>query len=88
MQQKAPIPTTGDIIIHKHHASGDVYMLGLFNRAARLTYEAYAQAMKRATEFAVEDGVDAWYTEDGETYRSLARHRRRRRQEDESARES
>ena len=86
MQQKAPIPVTGDIIVQKRHASGDAYMLGLFNRASQLTYEAYAEAMKRATEFAVKDGVDAWYTEDGETYRSLARHRRR--QQGERLRES
>ena len=86
MQQNVPIPVTGDFIVHKRHASGDVYMLGLFNRASQLTYEAYAEAMKRATEFAVEDGVDAWYTEDGETYRSLARSRRR--QQGESPRES
>lgn len=77
MQQRAFIPATGDIIVHRRHISGDVYMLGLFNRPSQLTYEAYADAMKRASEFAVEDGVDAWYTEDGQVYRSLARHRRR-----------
>lgn len=77
MELKAVAPVPGDIIVHKRHASGDLYVLGIFKRASQLKCEAYAEAMKHATECAVRDGVDAWFTEDGETYRSLARHRRR-----------
>ena len=83
-EQFRPVP--GDIIVHKRHASGDVYVLGVFKRASQLTCQVYGEAMKRATAFAVKDGVDAWYTDDGETYRSLARHRRG--QQGESSRES
>ena len=75
MEPNGAGPVPGDIIVHKRHASGEVYALGVFKRASQFTCQTYAEAMKRATEFAFRDGVDVWYTEDGETYRSLARHR-------------
>ena len=76
MEQKGAGPVLGDIVVHKRHASGDVYVLLPFERASQLTCQSYAEAVKHATAFAVSGGVDAWYTEDGQTYRSLARHRR------------
>ena len=77
MEPNGAAPVAGDIIVHKRHASGDLYALGVFKRAPQLTCQAHEEAVKRATEFAVKDGVDVWYTEDGKTYRTLARHRRR-----------
>lgn len=82
MDQKSTGPTRGDIIVHKRHTSADLYVLGVFERASQVGYRAYPEAMKRAAEFAIKDRVDAWYTEDGETYRRLARHRRGQRGED------
>jgi hypothetical protein len=76
MEPKGPV--LGDIIVHKRHASGDVYVLMPFERASQLTCQSYAEALKHATDFAVKGAVNAWYTEDGQTYRSLAVHRRGR----------
>lgn len=78
MDQKDAGPVLGDIIIHKRHASGDVYILLSFQQASQLTCPFYAEAVKHATAFAVKDALDAWYTEDGQTYRSLALHRPQR----------
>lgn len=73
MEPNGAGPVPGDIIVHKRHASGEVYALGVFKRPSQLTCQTYAEAMKRGTGFAVKDGVDAWYTEDGRTYRRLTR---------------
>jgi len=46
-----------------------------FQQASQLTCQTYAEAVRHATQFAVKGDVDAWYIEDGQTYRSLAVHR-------------
>ena len=78
MEQQSGGPVRGDVVVHKRHASGDVYVLVPFQQASQLTCQTYAEAVRHATQFAVKGDVDAWYTDDGQTYRSLAVHRRGR----------
>ena len=70
-------PRPGDIVVYKQHASGSFYTLSRFRLASQLTYHAYEEAIQHATRFAGKDCIDAWYTEDGETYQNIARHRPR-----------
>lgn len=65
----------GDIVIQKTHASGDVYILSVFERASQLVFHAYDEAVRHASAGARKDRVDAWYTEDGQTYRPVAQYR-------------
>lgn len=72
-------PRPGDIVVHKRHSSENAYALSAFQRESQLTYQTYDDAIRQATAFGLMDRVDVWYTEDGQTYLSVARHRQRRR---------
>jgi hypothetical protein len=72
-------PRPGDIVIHKRQSSENPYALSAFQRESQLTYHTYDEAIRQATAFGLMDRVDVWYTEDGQTYSSIARHRQRRR---------
>jgi len=69
------LPRAGDIVVYRHGGSAGVDLLSSFQRACRLTFQAHDDAVRDAARIAATDHVDAWYTADGETYRSLARHR-------------
>lgn len=70
-------PVQGDIVVHKQHRQGNEYVLMPFQQASQVTWHSYAEAVEHAVKFAAQRAVDAWYTEDGSTYRALASHRRR-----------
>ena len=70
------VPLPGDIVIYQRDAAMDVYLLSAFQHASQLTFHTYADAVRDATAFAVKHHVDAWYTVDGESYQSMAHHRR------------
>lgn len=77
MEEKPVGPVLGDIIVRKHHASGECYVLMPFQQASQVAYQFYAEAVKHALDFAAKGGVNAWYTEDGQSFRRLELHRPR-----------
>jgi hypothetical protein len=58
----------------KGATSNDTYLLSIFRGASRLSFCRRDEAMRDAVTFATRDHVDAWYTEDGQAYESMARH--------------
>ena len=74
MEEKPVGPVLGDIIVRKHHASGECYVLMPFQQASQVAYQFYAEAVKHALDFAAKHRVAAWYTEDARSYRRLELH--------------
>ena len=74
---KPTVPHAGDVVIYKRGHSGGVYVLSAFQHASQLTtFHTYDDAIRDAAAFADMNHVNAWYTPDGQTYRSVARYRR------------
>lgn len=68
-------PRSGDVVVYKGTASAETYLLSIFQRASHLSSCQRDEAMRDAMAFATRDHVDAWYTEDGQAYKRMARHR-------------
>jgi hypothetical protein len=48
-------------------------VLSIFQHASQLSFCRRDEAMRDAVAFATRDHVDAWYTEDGQAYESMAK---------------
>jgi hypothetical protein len=68
-------PRSGDIIVQKSHASAVHYVLSTFEGASQLLYEDHNEAIRHASAGARKDQVNAWFTEDGHSYRPIAQYR-------------
>jgi len=75
---RSDLPTPGDVVVYRRDAPGSVYLLSAFRHASRLTFHTHDDAIRDATRIAATNHVDAWYTADGQLYRSIARHRAQR----------
>ena len=65
------------MVIYRRGSAG-VYLLSAFQHASQLTFRTHDEAIRDANAFAARNQVDAWYTVDGQTYQSMAKHRRER----------
>lgn len=75
-----PAPQRGDVIIRKHPAGSVTrFILSIRDGQEQLSTDTYEAALTNATTFARQTKVDVWYTEDGQSYRSVAGHRVRTR---------
>ena len=68
-------PRSGDVVVYKGATSAETYLLSIFQRASQLASCGRDEALRDAMAFATRDHVDAWYTEDGQVYESMVRHR-------------
>jgi hypothetical protein len=68
-------PRSGDVVVYKGATSAETYLLSIYQRASKLSSRGRDEALRDAMAFATRDHVDVWYTEDGQVYESMVRHR-------------
>jgi hypothetical protein len=69
------LPQPGDVIIHRQVHSPAVYVLSTLNEALQLSCKTYADALDRATAFAMRAHRDAWYTTDEQIFKRIGQYR-------------
>ena len=69
------VPRQGDLVVCREHASGDDYAMASFGGPSPVTFHTRVDALASARSFAARDKLDVWYTDDGLTFHSIARHR-------------
>ena len=69
------VPQQGDLVVRRAHASREVYAVASFGGPSQVTFHTRVDALASARSFAARDKLDVWYTDDGLTFHSIARHR-------------
>ena len=69
------VPQQGDLVVRREHPSGEVYAVVSFGGPSQVTFHTRVDALASARSFAARDKLDVWYTDDGVTFHSIARHR-------------
>ena len=69
------LPQQGDLVVRRERASGEVYAVASFGGPSQVTFHTRVDALASARSIAARDKLDVWYTDDGVTFHSIARHR-------------
>jgi hypothetical protein len=69
------IPHPGDLVVQWQMRSRAVYVLSKRDGRSQRSYKTYEEALARAIECARREHLDAWYTNDGQVFERLSRHR-------------
>ena len=68
-------PQPGDVIVHRQVHSPAVYILSRLDDRPQFYCKAYIDAVAKASSFAANAHVDAWYTTDEQSFERIAEHR-------------
>jgi ABC-type transporter Mla subunit MlaD len=71
-------PHDGDVVISKSVSDqSTIYRLSTVSGTWQMSCATYDEALRRVDDFATDDHVDVWYTEDEQSFRRVRQHRTR-----------